>query len=180
MRNTFADVQIQPQLCTTFDPTTSYPVDAHSYSKPSLNLAHGRQIRVLVLKAGRLGDPLQCDLEHVNLQQGPSYEALSYTWANSKGDDSSSQTILCGPHKHTIGITKNCEAALLLVRNKKTDRRLWVDAVCIDQSNILERNHHQVKNMIATFHSAIRALVYLGQGNLVLSRLIDYFFYMGC
>ncbi|RYP40557.1 hypothetical protein DL768_010616 [Monosporascus sp. mg162] len=170
---TYADVQVQPRPGDTFDPRRSPPLGARSYQYRPLNLAHGRQIRVLALKAGQPDDPLRCELEHVNLQQGPIYEAVSYTWADQKGDDSICRTIQCGHGDQFIGITKNCEAALLRLRKRDADRRLWVDAVCIDQSNIQERNH-QVKNMIAIFRSALRVLVFLGEGSPMLGRLVDY------
>lgn len=38
---------------------------------------------------------------------------------------------------------------------------MWVDAVCIDQSNIVERNH-QVKSMASVFSEASKVLVWLG------------------
>ncbi|KAJ4160114.1 hypothetical protein NW754_003238 [Fusarium falciforme] len=159
-KDVYAEVQVQPRPQDTFDPARVTPPGARGYQYQPLDLTSGRQIRVLVLKAGRLEDPLQCELEHVNLQQGPIYEALSYTWADDKGDDSISRAIQCGYDGQFIGITKNCELALLRLRKQDVDRRLWVDAVCIDQSNILERNH-QVKNMIAIFRSAIRVVVFL-------------------
>ncbi|RYO82603.1 hypothetical protein DL763_008186 [Monosporascus cannonballus] len=170
---TYTDVQAQPRPEDTFDPARSPPPGARSYRYRRLNLAHGRQIRVLALKAGRPNDPLRGELEHVNLQQGPIYEAVSYTWADEKGDDSICRKIQCGHGDQFIGITKNCEAALLRLRKRDADRRLWIDAVCIDQSNIQERNH-QVKNMIAIFRSALRVLVFLGEGSPILNRLVDY------
>ncbi|UPK97210.1 hypothetical protein LCI18_008145 [Fusarium solani-melongenae] len=172
-KDVYAEVQVQPRPQDTFDPARITSPGARSYQYQPLDLTNGRQIRVLVLKAGRLEDPLQCELEHVNLQQGPIYEALSYTWADDKGDDSISRAIQCGYDGQFIGITTNCELALLRLRKQDVDRRLWVDAVCIDQSNILERNH-QVKNMIAIFRSAIRVVVFLGEGNPILDRLVDY------
>ncbi|RYO98665.1 hypothetical protein DL764_007024 [Monosporascus ibericus] len=170
---TYAGIQVQPRPGDTFDPARSPPLGARSYQYRPLDLVHGRQIRVLVLKAGQPDDPLRCGLEHVNLQQGPIYEAVSYTWVDKKGDNSICRTIQCGHNDQFIGITKNCEAALLRLRRRDADRRLWVDAVCIDQSNIQERNH-QVKNMIAIFRSALRVLVFLGEGSPTLGRLVDY------
>jgi hypothetical protein len=169
----FTDTQDHPPTYPAFDPLSTQPMGAHGYRYPPLDLTYGRPIRILVLEAGKPGDPLRCGLEHVNLQQGPIYEALSYTWADANGDDSLCKKISCGNNGTTIAITANCEAALLLLRREDTDRSLWVDAICIDQSNVLERNH-QVKNMIAIFRSAIRVLVYLGQGSPVINRLVDY------
>ena len=131
-KDAYAEVQVQPRSGATFDPARRPWLGDHSYHYTSLNLVHGRQIRVLVLQPGQPGDPLRCELEHVNLQQGPIYEAVSYTWADEKGDDSICRTIQCGHGDKFLGITKNCEAALLRLRKRDEDRRLWVDAVCID------------------------------------------------
>ncbi|KAJ4324084.1 hypothetical protein N0V84_004050 [Fusarium piperis] len=171
-KDVYAEVQVQPRPQDTFDPAPSPLPGARGYQYQPLD-HNGRHIRVLVLKAGKPEDPLHCELEHVNLQQAPIYEALSYTWADDKGDDSICRAIQCGSDGQFISITKNCELALLRLRKQDADRRLWVDAVCIDQSNILERNH-QVKNMIAIFRSAIRVVVFLGEGSPVLDRLVDY------
>lgn len=172
-KDAYAEVQVQPRSGATFDPARKPPLGACSYKYPSLNLVHGRQIRVLVLKAGQPDDPLRCELKHVNLQQGPIYEAVSYTWADEKGDDTICRKIQCGHGDQFLGITKNCEAALLRLRKRDADRRLWVDAVCIDQSNVEERNH-QVKNMIVIFRSALRVLVFLGERSPILGRLVDH------
>ncbi|KAK0611195.1 hypothetical protein B0T14DRAFT_529931 [Immersiella caudata] len=52
-------------------------------------------------------------------------------------------------------------------------RRLWVDAICIDQANIRERNH-QVRSMAAIFCEAQRVVVYLGEPEPVIDRLAEY------
>ena len=169
----FIDVHTQPHSGSTFDPARRQSFDALSCRYDALDLESGRQIRVLVLRAGCESDPLRCDLEHTNLQQGPNFEAVSYIWVDANGDDSLSSEVLCRLPKRSIAITRNCEAALRRLRKPNTDRRLWIDAICIDQSNVLERNH-QVKNIIASFRSASRVLVFLGEGEAVLDRLTDY------
>lgn len=39
-----------------------------------------------------------------------------------------------------IRITKNCHDALLYLRDKTHPQMLWIDSICIDQSNIDEAN----------------------------------------
>jgi len=172
----YADVQIQPRPQDTFCATRAPIFGLESYRYKALDYSQTRQIRVLVLKAGTDDDPLRCELQTVNLQQGPVYEALSYTWADGKGDDSLRCTIACHAEDDSvrlIAITANCESALRHYRSAKEDRRLWVDSICIDQSNVMERNH-QVKNMIAIFRNAVRVLVFLGDGDPELDRLLEY------
>jgi hypothetical protein len=61
-------------------------------------------------------------------------------------------------------VTSNLRAALLNLR--KTDRpfTIWVDAVCIDQDNVSERNQ-QVSIMGDIYRNAARTLVWLGDSH---------------
>ncbi|KAF2443286.1 hypothetical protein P171DRAFT_331521, partial [Karstenula rhodostoma CBS 690.94] len=67
------------------------------------------------------------------------YEAVSYTWATEDRDTSLSGVLHCT--SGTIPITSNCQAAIRRLRKICAERRLWIDAVCIDQNHIAERNH---------------------------------------
>ncbi|OCL11348.1 heterokaryon incompatibility, partial [Glonium stellatum] len=58
-------------------------------------------------------------------------------------------------------ITRNCEAALQTLRSEGEERISWVDAICINQDDIQERNS-QVRLMPAVYHQATRVLAYLG------------------
>ncbi|KAH8760015.1 heterokaryon incompatibility protein-domain-containing protein [Hyaloscypha finlandica] len=174
--NAFEEIYLSQQSQPRSDDTFARierAVAATDYQYNPLNTDQGQELRILVLNSGKFEDDLRCDLEHANLQQGPIYDALSYTWADQTGDDASSQEICCGRDREVIRITKNCETALRRMRKTDTERRLWVDSICIDQSNFDERNH-QVKNMIATFRSAQRVLIYLGEGDAKVHRLLEY------
>ncbi|KAK3377592.1 heterokaryon incompatibility protein-domain-containing protein, partial [Podospora didyma] len=149
------------------------------FSYLPLNPDQGREIRVLTLHAGVFDEPLSCNLETVNLQLGPVYEAVSYTWADSTGDDelaariSATMSTTTASEEGDITITRNCEAMLRRLRRANVTRRLWVDAICIDQANLDERSA-QVRNMTAVFRNAQRVVVYLGEGDSVTNRLLDY------
>ena len=129
---------------------------AYQYSK--LNYTLGQEIRLLVVDPGEPGDPIRCDIIVVNLEDDPAYEALSYTWATEAGDASFSETIYC--RTGTLKTTKNCHAAIRRLRKRYAKRRLWIDAVCINQDYILERNH-QVTLMEKIYSRATRVLIYL-------------------
>lgn len=58
-------------------------------------------------------------------------------------------------------VRKNFELALHHLRQKDRDRKLWVDAVCIDQRNEKERGH-QVARMSKIFQCAKTVCVWLG------------------
>jgi hypothetical protein len=116
------------------------PWNPTPYAYTPLNYKLGLEIRLLVVLPGEPSDQLRCDIIHVNLEDRPDYEAVSYTWASDDGDATLSQTIYCDVDKY-ISVTINCDKALRQLRRCGLKRRLWIDAVCIDQTNINERNH---------------------------------------
>jgi hypothetical protein len=129
----------------TVDPNTiggSSSASPSPYEYIPLNYKLGQEIRLLVVWPGELCDPLKCDIIHVNLEDQPKYEAVSYTWTSDDQDATLSQYINCGNDRY-IAATLNCDIALRQLRRhgRGVKRRLWIDAVCIDQTNIKERNH---------------------------------------
>jgi len=58
-------------------------------------------------------------------------------------------------------VTTNLRAALLNIRQLDQPCTLWVDAVCINQSDVLERGH-QVSIMADIYRNATRTIVWLG------------------
>lgn len=120
-----------------------------------------RQLRLLRLCQGAPGSPLHGYLEVADLQYHPEYEALSYTWADFEGDSSHRGIIHLGDAWHIFPITRNCEAALGRIRSRGGDKLIWVDAICIDQSNNRERTQ-QVGMMQYIYATAQRVVIYLG------------------
>lgn len=123
-------------------------------------LSGSNYIRVLDLKpALRASSALRGKLIEVHLsdepQNRPKYEALSYVWGSPKGD----RPILC--ESKEIFITENCEAALRQLRHQYRRRLLWIDAICIDQSHVPERNQ-QVEMMRFIYREADHVRVWLG------------------
>lgn len=102
--------------------------------------------------------PIECRLETVDLSANTKFEALSYVW----GDPSIRVDIIV--NKHVLNVTANLGTALRHLRHKKYPRALWVDAVCIDQTSLEERNH-QVKRMRHIYQHASYTLVWLGEGD---------------
>lgn len=141
------------------------------------------EIRLLLLYPGSGESKLLCELVPARLKDKPSYEAVSYSWADSDGNASLSRTIFTISRHSTVSslrktwITKNCEAALRKFRDPREKRPLWIDSVCIDQKNLSERNS-QVKMMADIYSGASRVLVYLDEGHVLqsedqLRRLFD-------
>ncbi|OCK95422.1 HET-domain-containing protein [Cenococcum geophilum 1.58] len=116
------------------------------------------EVRLLHLKPGRQQDNIRVSIIHAQLDDQPIYQALSYTW----GDATVTTPIACSEVGNTLPITRNCEAALRRLRLEGEERVLWVDAICIDQRNVQERNS-QVRLMPAIYRQAKRVLAYLGE-----------------
>ena len=107
---------------------------------------------------GISSDPIRCDVFDMPLHEirgGVTYEALSYVW----GSNETNEIIEIGGKSK--GITRNLYDALHHLRHNDEDRILWVDAICIDQSNDMERNH-QVKHMGDIYKEADKVIIWLG------------------
>ncbi|KAK3684249.1 heterokaryon incompatibility protein-domain-containing protein [Podospora appendiculata] len=138
------------------------------YQHPALTRPDS--FRVLrLLPAKHLSDPLCCQLTEEFLLPDAEdgkvvpYEALSYVWGAKTPEDA---YISCGEGSLGLQITRNCEAALRRLRLPSDERVLWVDAICIDQTDAgrLERNE-QVAMMGPIYSLAADVLVWLGEGN---------------
>ncbi|KAF2838109.1 hypothetical protein M501DRAFT_1004951 [Patellaria atrata CBS 101060] len=118
-------------------------------------LENPNEIRVLVLEPGREDESVRCYLKHVTLSSKPHYEAISYVW----GDPNVTEKIFCSGG--TISITPNLHKALQQLRDEKSERVLWADAVCINQADLQEKNV-QVPLMGAIYSQADKVLIWLG------------------
>ena len=68
--------------------------------------------------------------------------------------------------------------ALQRLRNTSEPRLLWIDAICIDQHNIKDRNH-QVARMRDIYAHALRVLIWLGMSDAEIDEAIDAFSHQG-
>lgn len=89
-------------------------------------------IRRLVLEKGTVDDPLNGRLETIKLEDA-SYEAISYVWGSSNGDQSIIVDGQCLP------ITSNMAQVLRQVRREDRPRALWADSICINQNGPVEK-----------------------------------------
>lgn len=104
--------------------------------------------------------PIQCQLFNYSLQEikrgSHLYEALSCVWGNLKNP----QPIYIDKHPFIVG--ENLHLALLHLRKRILERIIWVDAVCIDQTNN-EEKEHQIQFMAKIYGQANRVIVWLGK-----------------
>ncbi len=150
----------------------------------------GENIRLLRLLPGNSEDPLQCHLLETSLQAALSYEALSYVW----GDASITEPILCDGDTVNITtnlahalrrLRLNTTPPQSEAQDKPTSpqqelllngvsspahfplhgpRMLWVDALCINQRDSIEKNL-QVQLMKNVYSGAARVIAWIGSGD---------------
>ncbi|KAF5871539.1 putative ankyrin and het domain-containing protein [Botrytis fragariae] len=166
-----------------------------------------RVLRILPGKTGFLDEILACTFEYVSLADKPTFAALSYTWGDVFYDEgySTGDTI---PDECSAGLPsariaidglptkvgRNLLDALKYFRSeaavKTTQRtsppkpcftpetRLWADALCINQEDLIERNQ-QVSIMHQIYKHASRILVWPSiphcEGQRELAAIIDSF-----
>ncbi|MCJ1477094.1 hypothetical protein MMC13_005765 [Lambiella insularis] len=91
---------------------------------------------------------------------GPKYNALSYNWGSP---NKTGHIILNG---HLFSVTKNLEIALRQFRqiaaNTVPHTKWWIDAICINQDDVLERNS-QVSLMCQIYKKADHVSIWLGE-----------------
>jgi hypothetical protein len=122
--------------------------------------AAGR-IRILTIAPGQRPAPVVISVEAAALAPEASYSALSYTW----GDASGKNCISCinaadPPELSGLQVTRNCQNALLRLRSAVTQRRFWIDAICINQSDLGERSA-QVPQMAQIYKHAQSVYIYI-------------------
>ncbi|KAK3353879.1 heterokaryon incompatibility protein-domain-containing protein [Lasiosphaeria hispida] len=120
--------------------------------------ANSRRIRLLEIRpwpASVLPIRLRCDLVEYDLDTAPPFDAISYRWGS-------------GERTHTVKIGQRGlaipESAFGIIRQRTSTfrtRRLWIDAVCVDQSSDADKSQ-QVGMMRDIYDKATRTIVWLG------------------
>ncbi len=129
---------------------------AYQYSPFSQN-----GIRLTTLRPGAFHDTLCIELQEVQFSptEPPVYEALSYVWGSTEDRVPVQVSGPAGGRTHMI--TQNLATALRHLRFEDRLRVLWIDALCIDQSNLAERSQ-QVLKMGDIYRMSQRVVAWLG------------------
>lgn len=114
-------------------------------------------IRILELQPGKQDDPIQCKLRCAELGKTSPYECLSYEWH----PETSPGTVTIQCEGNPIDAAANLHAALRALRYPDKPRILWVDALCINQNDMAERNK-QIPLMTQIYQSASCVIMWLG------------------
>ena len=110
----------------------------------------------MILDQGEAESEIMCRLIHATLSEHPRYKALSYSW------DVVKVLYPIDVDGYGFGVGPNLKAALQSIRHPSEPRYLWVDAICINQKDIAERNY-QVTIMHGIYHQAVQVIVWLGK-----------------
>jgi hypothetical protein len=126
-----------------------------------LPLSGARDIRLLSLADNEVhhGRILQCKFEERDLDMilpWDSYNALSYVW----GVSPEKIEIIC--NGHSAHITTNLYDALVQIWSLTPKKMMWVDALCINQSDAVEKGR-QV-SMMGNISMSVRVLSLFGLG----------------
>jgi hypothetical protein len=118
------------------------------------------------LQPGDWDAEIQCSLHEARLDSGDLYEALSYVW----GDANDLPTIRL--ESCTYHVTINLGKALRYLRYADKAGVLWVDALCINQNDLKEREE-QVKQMFAIYKNVSRVVSWTGEATEDSSQAIE-------
>ncbi|KAF5693038.1 heterokaryon incompatibility protein (het-6OR allele) [Fusarium denticulatum] len=130
----------------------------------TLDSTHIRLVKIRPRTRSLLSERLNIDVTTHSLDEAEAlgYHALSYTWGAPVGEgkrtDSNSCILVNG---HRFYVQPNLFSALK--RFEEVDWYLWIDAICIDQTNQREREI-QVGIMSEIYSMAARVDIWLGDG----------------
>ncbi|KAK0716231.1 heterokaryon incompatibility protein-domain-containing protein [Lasiosphaeris hirsuta] len=117
-----------------------------------------RQVRIFTLLPLSLGTALHGHLQIVDFDSPstPSYETLSYVWGRNPVFDN-----VLSLDGAAFQISAHLAHILVHLQQPSSERRLWIDAVCIDQTNPVERAR-QVNMMGDIYRRCTTDLAWLG------------------
>jgi hypothetical protein len=141
-------------------PPMDLSIDNRVFKYKPLNLSTS-SIRLLRIHPGL---HIRCTLHHATVDE--NYTCLSYVW----GPPDAGHVILLDGRIHRV--RRNLLDFLKMARTRHADKLLWIDALCIDQENIIERNH-QVQQMGEIFARARNVLAWLGSDAIIEKQLAE-------
>lgn len=124
---------------------------------------------VALSKADHYNDPLRALLAYSVMHDDVTYHCLSYTWG-SRNEKPTCKIFLNG---QTFMIRENLDKALREIRENVFQVVIWIDAICIDQNNVSERNR-QIPRMVEIYDAAETVISWAGEGDEASDIAIDF------
>ncbi|KAL6806992.1 heterokaryon incompatibility domain-containing protein [Trichoderma sp. SZMC 28013] len=132
-------------------------VSWHDQVLPAINSLKS-EIRTLQIKPGPPDSPLRCKFHVATLDDLDfPYEALSYAWGND--NPNTYEDIFFGDNN--VGVTPSLADALRRLRLPDQPRHVWADALCINQTDNLEKSL-QVSMMGRIYNKCKQGAIWLG------------------
>jgi hypothetical protein len=105
---------------------------------------NSKNIRILIIEKNET-DILEARLQQLEKESKESYNALSWCWRTYGGDDNHDEqltaiNIIHHQKKYSLQVSHNLNAALKTLR-KRNILRIWIDWVCINQKDVVERSN---------------------------------------
>ncbi|KAF4625704.1 hypothetical protein G7Y89_g12459 [Cudoniella acicularis] len=130
-----------------------------SNSHPYNTLPFKDSLRLLEIQPGTRNTPIAARIHLTRIGEQPTYEALSYVWGHEKLHDPKPIVTL---DEKEVEVTPNLFHALERIRLQDRSKLIWVDMLCINQSDDTEKGQ-QVQLMSRIYKMASRVLVWLGR-----------------
>jgi hypothetical protein len=115
------------------------------------------QIRLVTILPGERSKTVELQLEHADMISSLKHECLSYAWGTGVRDRSKMLN-----HSAFL-VSSSLHNALHHLRYASQERKIWIDAICINQADIAERNGH-VATMRNIYQNATRVIVWIEPG----------------
>jgi hypothetical protein len=139
----------------TLDPDDPVPKRTQAPTYSYTTLTSEEHFRLLAVEPSIESGRFLYEMRTFGISEAPPFESVSYVW----GQDERKYT-LSFSDSSVLKITPSLFLALPLLSQHCRTGYLWIDQICIDQSNLDERNH-QVKSMGAIYRKADKVLVFL-------------------
>lgn len=119
-----------------------------------------RELRIIPPKTNAK-TPLEGVLEIHDIESPPKYEALSWAWGTSTEKRGRISLMNASGQGNDLPISTILHNALKALRHQTESRTLWIDQICINQEDYVEREQ-QVQHMTEIYQTAEQVYVYLG------------------
>lgn len=116
----------------------------------------GSFMRLIQIQGGTKKDVISLRITQYAIHRRPAYAAISYTWGSIAAEMRQIRV-----NGRPFRVRVNLWHLLYHLRQRGESRFLWIDALCIDQQNLEERNFH-VQLMGKIYETSALTIVWLG------------------
>ncbi|KAK7909001.1 Heterokaryon incompatibility protein 6- OR allele [Apiospora marii] len=118
-----------------------------------------QETRILLITST---DPIQFDFEYASMldEQVEGFDAISWCWGDTGAMEAKNITV----KGRNLAVSESAHDVLLELCIAQKKRRVWIDAVCINQADMDERSQ-QVAMMRSIYERSAMTLVWLGRDN---------------